>query len=75
MCLCIVTTDIRDSDCSNGALRLADGPSVNEGRVEVCYNGVWGSICDSSWTTTEANIVCKTLGHQEYGELEIVYDL
>uniref|UniRef100_A0A1X7ULL6 Deleted in malignant brain tumors 1 protein n=1 Tax=Amphimedon queenslandica TaxID=400682 RepID=A0A1X7ULL6_AMPQE len=62
-----LTTDVRDSDCSNGALRLADGPSVNEGRVEVCYNGVWGSICDSSWTAIEANIVCKTLGHQKYG--------
>lgn len=62
------TINLRNDSCSNGALRLMDGQTGHEGRVEACYNGVWGSICDSSWTLTEANIVCKTLGHQEYGK-------
>lgn len=71
-CFCFffntATINLRNDGCSNGTLRLMDGQTGHEGRVEACYNGVWGSICDSSWTLTEANIVCKTLGHQEYGK-------
>ena len=48
-------------------MRLSGGQTHYEGRVEICYNGVWGSICDSNWTPVEANLVCKTLGHQQYG--------
>ena len=46
-------------------VRLADG-SANKGRVEVYFNGYWGTICYSSttWDSTEADIVCRQLGFQ-----------
>ena len=43
-------------------MRLADGPNVNEGRVEYCFNGRWGTVCDRSWTIREGRVICRQLG-------------
>ena len=48
-------------------MRLADGLIDNEGRVEVCVNGVWGTVCDQGWDKTDAHVVCQQLGHPELG--------
>ena len=48
--------------CTHGALRLVDGRSSNEGRVEICINGVWGTVCDGGWGSNDASVVCRQLG-------------
>lgn len=51
------------ADCTiPGEVRLADGLSEIEGRVEICYNGEWGTICDNHWGVSDAMVACRQLG-------------
>ena len=48
--------------CNDRSIRLVGGTDAFEGRIEVCYNETWGSICDNSWSRADANVACRQLG-------------
>ena len=49
--------------CNDGDLRLVNYGMVDpaEGRVEVCVNGIWGSVCNKGFNSGEATVICRQL--------------
>ena len=53
--------------CSNGEIRLEGGSTLYEGRVEICRNQQWGTVCDNMWTNVDAIVACRHLGYSGFG--------
>ena len=53
--------------CQDGNVRLVDGDSYNEGRVELCIHEKFGSISDEGWSAEDAQVVCTQLGFRTTG--------
>ena len=53
--------------CYDGDIRLVNGSQPHEGRVEICFNETWVTVCDYiyDYHTSLANVVCKQLGYTE----------
>ena len=49
-------------ECDDGELRLRGGLSNREGRVEVCRQRQWVTVCDAQWDEKDALVVCRQLG-------------
>ena len=61
--------------CTKGSVRLANGVRENEGYVEVCKNGLWGTICDPSgdWGEAESRVVCRQLNLPNTGKIHVYH--
>ena len=65
-CICLA--------CKDGEIRLVGGSAYNEGRVEVCVDGRWGTVCNNSQEGI-AGAVCSQLGFPAEGMKQILFNL
>lgn len=65
--MCIISTDNSitvGDNCTDGEIRLVNGTNPLEGRVEICFNRAWGTICSNGFGEAEAEVVCTQIDSQ-----------
>ena len=76
---CLVTTHAGEDDveggCNHGDLRLGERSNDTEelfsqGRLEICINGGWGTICDNRFSRSDAQVACSQLEYDDTGQLD-----
>ena len=78
---CINASQICDGvqDCLGGEdeqnIRLVGGILPIQGRVEYCMDGEWGTICDDGWNSNDATVVCRQLGYNVEGDVNVLFIL
>ena len=56
------------SECVSGNVHLLDGTDITNGRVEVCVDAQWVTVCGKGWTDEDAEVVCNQLGLPTIGK-------
>ena len=56
-------------------MRFIGGNNDLEGLVEMCFFGVWGTICSDGWDITDADVVCRQLGYDYEGTLDYCFSM
>lgn len=59
-CYTSAFTNTGAQSCIHGSVRLV-GSDSNAGRLEICMNGEWGTVCDDKWGPSESKVVCRQL--------------
>lgn len=69
--IALATTPV---NCTHGDMKLIGGTTEYEGTLQVCVNSLWGTVCDSSWSSSDALLACSQLGYPGIGQdLFIIY--
>lgn len=76
--VCVCVLKFPPLDCANGQVRLMNGSSPSngmEGRVEICYENIYGTICDDLWDEDAARVACGGMrgnSHQQDLQLKLL---
>ncbi len=54
-----------------GEIRLVAGSTHMEGRIELCSNGRWGTVCGGGWTERKTALVCSKLGYSSASKVNV----
>ncbi len=70
-----ISADIstHEAECDDGAIRLIDSQgqrSFYTGRVEMCINKAWGTVCNKRFDDVDATVVCRQLNHTTGGKVD-----
>jgi len=49
---------------TEGAIRIVNGYTKLQGRVEILHSSRWGAVCNDGWDDADARVVCKQLGYK-----------
>ena len=55
--------------CRHGEVRLVNGTTLQEGRLEICINSNLSTVCSDKWGSADARVVCRQLGYNENGKV------
>ncbi len=61
--------------CEQDDIRLQGGNDDRSGRVEICNDNAWGTICNNLWDNVDADVACGQLGYVEEGAIVSFVDL
>ena len=61
------------TDCTDGELRLVGGTFNGTGRLEVCFQSHWGTVCDDLFNDTAAGVACRQLGYEAGSTSVLIY--
>lgn len=53
--------------CTFGDIRLVNGSNKREGRIEVCIDNTWGTVCNDRFHVIDARVACRQLGYSDLG--------
>lgn len=65
--LFVIVSPITSDNCPHGSIQLMGGNNPYEGRVEVCINRKWGTVCNRGWRDVDARVACRKLGYNGGG--------
>jgi len=55
------------TECTHGEVRLEGGVNATHGRLELCREGIWTSVCAESLPIAVAQLICDKFGHRKQG--------
>ena len=68
---CRISIKFNANNLSSAPVRLVGGNWSGEGRVEIYYNGAWGTVCDDHWDINDAQVVCRSLDYSNASDAPI----